>query len=95
MRVKKTADVYFANSGLDWVIIRPGILRDEPGDGRVTAGLAVEYGDVHRDNVAAFADAVLHDLRMNRVIVELTDGPTPVDEAVERLAESVTVRARS
>ena len=63
----------------------PGLLRDEHGDGRVTAGLAVEYGDVHRDNVAAFIDAALHNPALNRTIVELTDGQTPADEAVSQL----------
>jgi nucleoside-diphosphate-sugar epimerase len=88
MRTKKTADVYLANTGLDWLIGRPGLLRDEPGDGNVTAGLAVEYGDVHRDNVAAFIDAALHNPELNRTIVELTDGPTPAAEAVSWLVDS-------
>jgi len=85
MRVKKTADVHLADTDLDWLIVRPGTLRDEPGDGRVTAGLAIEYGDVRRDNVAAFIDAALHGPALTRTIVELTDGPTPVAEAVARL----------
>ena len=86
MRVKKTADVHLTHTDLDWVIVRPGRLHDEPGDGSVTAGLAIEYGDVSRDDVAAFIDAVLHRTALSRVIVELTDGKTPVAEAVEQLA---------
>jgi len=82
MRVKKTADVYLAGTDLDWLIVRPGTLLDEPGDGRVTAGLAIEYGDVRRDNVAAFIDAALQEPALKRTIVELTDGPTPVSDAV-------------
>lgn len=85
MRVKKTADVHLAGTGLDWLIVRPGTLLDEPGDGRVRAGLALEYGDVHRDNVAAFLDAALHEPALNRTIVELTDGPVPVADAVAQL----------
>ncbi|WP_353713592.1 NAD(P)H-binding protein [Arthrobacter sp. K5] len=85
MRTKKTADVYLAQTDLDWLIVRPGLLRDEPGDGRVTAGPAIQYGDVHRDNVAAFIDAALHTPALNRTIVELTDGPTPVAQAVTQL----------
>ncbi len=85
MRVKKTADVHLAATDLDWVIVRPGTLRDEPGDGLVTAGLAIEYGDVRRDNVAAFIAAVLDEPTVNRVIVEVTDGGTPVAEAVAAL----------
>lgn len=85
VRVKKTADVYLAGTELDWLIVRPGTLRDEPGDGRVTAGLAIEYGDVSRDNVAAFIEAALHEPALKRTIVELTDGATPVAEAIARL----------
>lgn len=85
MRTKKTADVYLTRTDLGWLIVRPGLLRDEPGDGRVTAGLAIEYGDVHRDNVAAFIDAALHNPALNRTIVELTDGPTLAAEAVAQL----------
>lgn len=91
MRVKKTADVYLTNTDLDWVIVRPGLLTDEPGDGLVTAGTAVEYGTVRRDNVAAFIDATLHEPALSRVIVELTDGSTPVETAAASLA-SFTMR---
>ncbi|MEU3742508.1 NAD(P)H-binding protein [Streptomyces sp. NPDC032198] len=86
IKVKKSADVYLTRTGLDWLIVRPGTLLDTPGSGRVTAGPAVEYGDVHRDDVAAFIDAALHQPALSRVIVELTSGDTPVADAVARLA---------
>ncbi|MFI7124841.1 NAD(P)H-binding protein [Nonomuraea sp. NPDC050153] len=88
IKVKKSADVYLTRTGLDWLIVRPGTLRDEPGTGRVTAGPAVEYGDVHRDDVAAFIAAALREPALNRVIVELTTGDTPVGDAVARLVPS-------
>jgi nucleoside-diphosphate-sugar epimerase len=86
IKVKKTADVYLTRTGLDWLIVRPGTLLDTPGTGHITAGPAVEYGDVHRDDVAAFLDAALHAPALSRVIVELTSGDTPVADAVTRLA---------
>lgn len=85
LRVKKTADVHLVSTGLDWLIVRPGRLRDERGDGHVTAGPAVEFRDARRDNVAAFIAGALHQPALSRQIVELTDGPTPVSEAVARL----------
>ena len=85
MRVKKSADAYLAITDLDWLIVRPGTLRDEPGDGLVRAGLAIEYGTVRRDNVAAFLAAALAQPALSRTIVELTDGSTPVVEAVAGL----------
>jgi uncharacterized protein YbjT (DUF2867 family) len=86
MRVKKTADVHLTRTGLNWVIVRPGTLLDTPGEGRVTAGPALEYGDVPRDDVAAFVDAVLHEPALNHAIVELTSGDEPVADAVRRLS---------
>ena len=90
MRVKKTADVRLTQSDLDWVIVRPGTLTDEAGDGKVSAGPALEYGDVSRDNVAAFIAAALAEPSLTRAVVELTDGPVPVADAVRRLASGRT-----
>ncbi|GAB2513574.1 NAD(P)H-binding protein [Nocardia heshunensis] len=90
MRVKKTADAYLVATGLDWLIVRPGTLRDEPGKGLVAAGLAIEYGDIPRADVAAFIDVALHRPALNRVIVELTAGHTPVADAVELVLERST-----
>jgi uncharacterized protein YbjT (DUF2867 family) len=85
MRVKKSADVHLSRTDLDWVIVRPGTLTDEPGDDHVEAGPAIEYGDVSRDDVAAFIAAVLAEPGLTRAVVELTDGAVPVEEAVGRL----------
>ena len=72
MKVKKEADAALTATELDWVILRPGTLKDEPGDGRVAAGWALPYGDVARDDVAAFL-AALVDSSIRRAIIELTD----------------------
>lgn len=85
MRVKKDADVHLTGTDLDWVVVRPGTLVDSPGTGTVRAGWAVPYGDVARDDVAAFIAAALHEPRLRHVVVELTEGQTPVAEAVAAL----------
>jgi uncharacterized protein YbjT (DUF2867 family) len=87
MRVKKAADIHLAQTDLDWLIVRPGTLTEEPGDGRVSVGPAVVYGDVSRDNVAAFIAAALAEPGLRRSVVELVDGPVAVDDAVRRLTE--------
>ena len=92
MRVKKTADVYLTHTDLDWLIMRPGLLSDEPGTGTVTAGVAVEYGTVSRDNVAAFLDAALHEPALHRTIVELINGDTPVADAAAQVAAATGPR---
>ena len=81
MAVKKQADVYLVGTDLDWIIVRPGTLTDGPGDGLVTAGPAIAYGDIRRDNLAAFIAEALHTDGSSRAVVEVTDGSTPVREA--------------
>lgn len=86
MAVKKQADVHLAQSDLDWVILRPGTLVDTAGTGQVRAGLAIPYGNVPRDDVAATLLALIEKPAVGRVIIELTEGDTPVGEALEQFA---------
>ncbi|MCF5295605.1 NAD(P)H-binding protein, partial [Pseudomonas syringae] len=87
MRVKKQADVYLASSALDWVILRPGTLVDNPGTGEVCAGPAIAYGEVPRDDVAAFLAALVDRPGISRQIIELTKGATPINEALRTLSQ--------
>lgn len=86
IRVKKLADAHLAASGLDYVILRPGTLTDDPGTGRVRANLALPYGRIPRDDVALTLAAILERPDLRRLIIELTAGDTPVDDALARLA---------
>ncbi|MGO4264341.1 MULTISPECIES: NAD(P)-binding oxidoreductase [unclassified Stenotrophomonas] len=90
MAVKKLADVHLAESALDWVILRPGTLLDSPGTGKVRTGLAIPYGDVSRDDVAATLLEIIENPSVSRIIIELTQGSTPVAESVRRLANERT-----
>ncbi|QSX33278.1 NAD(P)H-binding protein [Shewanella avicenniae] len=86
MKVKKAADVYLVNSGLDWLIVRPGTLTDAAATARINAGFAISYGTVSRDNVAAtLAYLVAHD-NLSQVIIELTDGDHSIEQALAPLA---------
>ncbi|WP_417877942.1 SDR family oxidoreductase [Vibrio sp.] len=86
MRVKKEADVAVANSGLDWVIIRPGTLLHEDADNHVTLGSAIQYGTVKRGNVASVIAKLIDTPTIRREILELTDGDISVDEAVNKIS---------
>jgi len=88
MAVKKRADVHLAESPLDWVILRPGTLTDEAGTGRVRAGLAIPYGNIARADVAATLLALVEHPQLRRCIIELTEGQTPVVEALQALTGS-------
>lgn len=85
MAVKKCADVYLASSDLDWVILRPGTLVDRPGTGAVSAGLAIAYGEIARDDVAAFLARLVDEPAIHHLIIELTGGDMPIEKAVLRL----------
>lgn len=85
MKIKKQADNALAASGLDWVILRPGELVHEDGNGLVCANLSVPTGRVARGNVAAMLAALIDLPAMRREIIELTDGDVPVQAAVQSL----------
>ena len=86
IRIKKAADVHLVASDLDWVIVRPGTLTDAPGSGTVSADAAVAYGDVSRDNVAEVLATLVGRPDVSRTIIELTDGATPIADAIDRIA---------
>ena len=61
VEAKRDADAALRDSGLDWTIVRPGTLTDDPGTGRVALGPEVERGEVPRADVAEVVAAVLED----------------------------------
>ena len=71
--------------GLDYTIVRPGGLTDDPGSGRVRVGTNLDYGNIPRDDVAAVLLAVLETPGTVGKTFELVAGDTPVDEAVRSL----------
>jgi uncharacterized protein YbjT (DUF2867 family) len=86
IRVKKLADAHLVATDLDWVILRPGTLSDSPGTGKIRADVAIPYGSVPRDDVAATLVEIIERPEVNHVIIELTDGNTPIGEALTRIA---------
>ncbi|MFM2483252.1 SDR family oxidoreductase [Celerinatantimonas sp. YJH-8] len=86
MKIKKQADVYLAATDLDWVILRPGTLSHDAGTAKINLGLAIPYGVVPREDVAATLAELIEQPAVNRVILELTQGDTPVAEAVAKIA---------
>ncbi len=82
MKVKRQADVELAKSSLNWTILRPGTLTDKPGTGKVELGLAIPYGEVSRDDVAGVLAELLQNPETAKLILELTEGPTAIPDAV-------------
>lgn len=88
MAEKKRADVAVAQSELDWVIVRPGTLLHKEGNGRVALGLAVNYGNVARGNVARVIASLIEEPSIKREILEVVDGDVAVDDAVAKLVRA-------
>lgn len=86
LRAKAQADRELQASDLDWTIVRPGRLTDDPATGRVTAARSVERGELARADVAAVLLAVLDEPGTAGVTFELVGGETPVADAVAALA---------
>lgn len=85
MRVKRLADAELVASKLEWVILRPGTLTDEPGTGRVHADLAIPYGEIPREDVAATLVGLIEHPAIKYQIIELTQGDTPIDRALQNV----------
>ncbi|HSA53112.1 MAG TPA: NAD(P)H-binding protein [Yinghuangia sp.] len=87
LRAKGAADADIRSRvGLDWTILRPGRLTDDPGTGRVALAPSTGRGDVTRDDVAAVLAALLGAPNTVGLTLELVGGDTPVDAAVRGLA---------
>ncbi|MER7987468.1 NAD(P)H-binding protein [Streptomyces noursei] len=87
LRAKGAADADVrARAGLDWTILRPGRLTDDPGAGRVTLADATGRGAVSRDDVAAVLAALLDEPGTAGRTLELIGGDVPVVEAVRNVA---------
>jgi nucleoside-diphosphate-sugar epimerase len=88
LRAKAEADEALTASDRDWTIVRPGLLGDEPGTGRVRVDTEPFREDVTRDDVAAVLAAVLREPRSVRKILYVGQGDEPIERA---LAAAVAV----
>ena len=86
LEAKAEADAALEGSGLDFTIVRPGSLQDDPGTGLVELSTELgRSGPVPRDDVAAvLAEVLIADNTVGKTF-ELFAGDTPVAEAVRAL----------
>lgn len=83
---KAEADAELRASGLEYTIVRPGRLTDDPGSGRVEAAPTLEGGgQISRDDVAlVLAEALAADNTIGKAF-EVVGGDSPVAEALAAL----------
>ena len=82
---KYYADKALEKSNLNYTIIRPGALVNEPGTGSVWAGTEFEYGKIPREDVARVAVTSLTAEQTYRKAFNLISGDTRIEEAIKRL----------
>jgi uncharacterized protein YbjT (DUF2867 family) len=85
LRAKAAADAYVRDHDLDWTVVRPGRLTDDPGTGLVRLGPDVDYGEVPRADVAAVLLGVLDDPATAGKQFNLVGGDTPVSKALTQV----------
>ena len=86
IQAKADADAALRESGLDFTIVRPGRLTDDPGTGHVQAAEALgRRGSITRADTAAVLLAVLDTPSTVGATFEVLEGEAPIAEAVAAL----------
>jgi uncharacterized protein YbjT (DUF2867 family) len=86
LAAKSKADNALRESGLDYTVVRPGSLTDEPGTGMADVAERLgRRGQIPRDDVAAALVAVLDAPNTIGKTFEILSGATPVEEAIRAL----------
>lgn len=86
VEAKRDADAALRDADLDWTIIRPGRLTDDPATDAVRLAAEVEPGEVTRADVAAVIAAVLDEPGTVGQQLDLVAGNDTVADAVRALA---------
>ncbi|MEU6881967.1 SDR family oxidoreductase [Streptomyces sp. NPDC046712] len=87
LRAKGAADDSVrAREGLDWTILRPGMLTNDAGTGLVRLGASTGRGPIPRDDVAAVLAELLETPATAGLTLEVISGSIPVSVAVKDMA---------
>lgn len=82
LRAKAQADQAVQASDRDWTILRPGLLTNDPGTGRVRLESGPFRGRIPRDDVAAMLDTLLLEPRSVGEIMYVNQGAADIDQAL-------------
>jgi uncharacterized protein YbjT (DUF2867 family) len=85
LRAKSEADAALRAMDLDWTIVRPGALTNDPGTGLVTAATSTGRGSIPRTDVAEVIEQCLVRALAIGVQFELISGREPIDAALAAL----------
>ncbi|WP_338470808.1 SDR family oxidoreductase [Niallia sp. XMNu-256] len=85
MVAKHFADKALVDSKLNYTIVRPGGLLNEPGTGKVTAAENLTRSSIPREDVAKTLVAVLTEENTYKRGFDLVSGQTPIGDALKTL----------
>ena len=86
LRAKAQAEADLRGRDLDWTILRPGGLINEPGTGKVALAAKTGRGQVPREDVAAVLLALLDAPTTAGLTIELIGGDALIGDAVAGLS---------
>jgi len=87
LKAKHAADEHLINSGLNYTIVRPGGLVDDPATGKITASpkLSSTEGSISREDVATvLVESILVE-GLSSKSFEMLNGDTEIEKALEAL----------
>jgi nucleoside-diphosphate-sugar epimerase len=85
LRAKAAADQALEASGLEYTIVRPGGLTDDPPTGLIEIGAGLDRGQIPRADVAAVLHACLFLPHTIDWTFEVISGDTPIEAALASL----------
>jgi uncharacterized protein YbjT (DUF2867 family) len=85
LRAKGRADETLIDSGLDYTIVRPTRLTDEPGRGRILIGRGLGRSSIPREDVAMVVAIALNEPSALGKVFEVAAGSQPIAEAIRSL----------
>lgn len=77
-KAKAEADEALRHSGLDYTIVKPGRLTDEPGTGKVSIGKDLERDEIPREDVAEVLAEVFQSPKTIEMEFDLVKGKNPI-----------------
>ncbi len=91
LKAKQNADEHLVNSGLNYVIVRPGTLNNSEGKGKIELKQKLnKRGDISRADVAQTLVRALNDDAPNNEIFEILEGETLISEAMNQLDTQIS-----
>lgn len=82
---KHYADVWLRESGLDYTIIRPGRLTNDPGKGKIKVDVNLDRDEIPREDVAAAIVAVLDAEHTIGKDFDMVQGHQSIEKALQSL----------